>query len=167
MIGLLSIDFDGIYLLNIQISTSVGEALDNYGKLLNQSRHILYTPLPTYIWGFDTGKKPSYDGDPPTNFDHGTFAVDYTTEVKTLTDDQYRVLLLIKYISSISTCSIYCINQILQAYFTNGAIYAKTSAPNIVEIKYDFELEAWEYQIITNINLLPIPLGKQIIMTRV
>lgn len=154
-----SIDMSAIYQDYINIETAKGIGLDNYGLLLNQSRDIYYEELLVDVFGFDTNSSPTYIGEPPETLDNGTFVYDTELSIISLTDDQYRKLLLIVYISSISSCSLGNINRILQAYFTNGIIYCNKTATMELTVFVDVELEAWEYQIIKSENILPRPLG--------
>lgn len=142
--------FDKVY--NLETATTYG--LNVWGTILNTSRIIF---IPSYTatnptFGFQgTGLQP---------FNQGIFYTGAQPYYFTLTDEQYRILLLFRFVGAFSNGSIAGLNRCLKTYFRDrGLIYVEPTAKMFYNIKSDFSLTANEILILTYTNALPIPSG--------
>lgn len=158
----LTINEDTFYNDFFNINTCIGDGLDNWGKLLNVPR-VIYTPDLIECFGFDTGETPTpLDTGYPQNFDNGNFWGGQMV-ANTLTDDQYRLLLRLKYFSLNTNASLgalnYCMNIIVQ--LINPIYKAKFSEIGLMELtlEVNFYFNDLQYAIFSNKAFMPIPLG--------
>ena len=155
-----NIDFTTDY-LNIKTASTAG--LDNWGIILNQPR-VVYSGLAyAGVFGFDDGVIPSNTDDYPQNFNHGTFYNPAYAPTTSLTDTQYRALLLLLYRKYTTNNSLADLNSIIQEYaLFNGAegVPYVTSSYNM-EITYTFNytLQPYEINLFLNTDCLAVPAG--------
>lgn len=158
----LTIDEETFYTDFFNIQTCIGDGLDNWGKLLNLPRVIYMADL-TSCFGFDTGELP----DPvatgyPQNFDNGNFWGGQTAGF-TLTDDQYRFLLRLKYFSLNTNASLAALNKAINiaVQLINPAHKAKFSETGLMELtlEINFYFNAFQYAVFSDRQFIPIPVG--------
>lgn len=154
------IDFTNDY-LNIKTASTAG--LDNWGIILNQPRVVHSGLAYDGVFGFDTGVIPQNTSDYPQNFNYGTFYnVDYAPTTS-LTDTQYRALLLLLYSKYTTNNSLASLNSIIQQYalFNNAAGIPYVTSSYDMEITYTFNypLEPYEINLFLNTDCLSVPAG--------
>ena len=165
----LTINEDTFYNDFFNINTCIGDGLDNWGKLLNLPR-VVYTPDLTECFGFDTGEAPTpLDTGYPQNFDNGNFWGGQMV-ANTLTDEQYRLLLRLKYFSLNTNASLgalnYCMNVVVQ--LIDPAHKAKFVETGLMELtlEVNFYFNDLQYAIFNDRAFMPIPLGVDYIITQ-
>lgn len=137
---------------NIETATTYG--LNVWGRIVNISRQ-LYIPDNTPYFGFKDGIN---DYAP---FGQGVF---YTGkqeyDVYTLSDSQYRTLILTKALSNISNCTAQSINKVLQFLFAaRGRAYVIDLGGMKMRLVFEFGLEPFELSIVQNSGAIPRPAG--------
>jgi hypothetical protein len=170
-----NIEYRDYYKDYFNIYTASGDALDNWGIILNTSRNIQSLKL-------DTSKTLKFNKNttPITNFkpafNHGSFAPLSSVGYVSLDDNQYRCLLLMRYQTFTSNMSILSITDILNTYFSNLNKYGypntqvvsvndNFTSPTAGIIIYGFSqpLDTIESTIFTKPDshtyYLPVPLG--------
>ena len=144
---------DEFYDAYFNIATAYGEGLDNWGRILQVSR-ILKLPAATYF-GFNEAL-PGVD-----TFGFGTFfSPGNATNNYSLSDSQYRILLLAKAAANISDGSIKSINMILMGLFPNrGNAYCQDNQDQTMAYVFTFPLSTVELAIVQQSGVLPKPPG--------
>lgn len=127
-------DFDAFYTAIWNIDTAQGIGLDIWGQILDISRQINVPAI------FPTLVAPGL-----TN----------------LTDDEYRVLLLVKAMTNISACSASAINQALQLLFSadRGNAFAVNQGDMHMQYKFLFGLEPYEFAVMGTREVIPLSAG--------
>jgi hypothetical protein len=84
----------------------------------------------------------------------------YTEPVTVLNDDQFRTLILIKALSNISITSSPSFNQMLNIFFAGrGRCYVSDQGSMQMRYTFEFPLEPWEIQVISEPDILLRPAG--------
>lgn len=158
----LTIDEETFYTDFFNIQTCIGDGLDNWGKLLNLPRVIYMADL-TSCFGFGTGELP----DPvatgyPQNFNNGNFWGGQTAGF-TLTDDQYRFLLRLKYFSLTTNASLAALNKAINisVQLINPLHKAKFSETGLMALtlEVNFYFNNFQYAVFSDRQFMPIPVG--------
>ena len=125
-------NFEAFYEFVWNVNTAVGWGLDNWGRIVNISRVL---PLETGGPYFGFGEAGDRVG-----FGQGPFWGGPTiTENFTLTDDDYRILILAKAAYNITDGSVPAINQILLNLFPGrGNCYVTDGANGPVSLAFGF-----------------------------
>lgn len=130
-------DFDTFYSFVWNVETARGFGLDIWGRIVQVSRTINVpsdTPNPGYL--------------------------PFTPGVVTLTDDQYRAVILVKALANITDGTARSINQVLQNLFVSrGRCYVNDLGAMTMRYAFEFYLAPWEYVIIAQGGLAPRPAG--------
>jgi hypothetical protein len=143
---------DGFYTWVWNIDTALGFGLDLWGRILGVSR-ALYV-LPDNFFGFS-------DQTEALPFNQGVFysASSLTTNYN-LSDDAYRVLLLVKAALNITNSSIRSINSALMTLFPNyGNSYVRDNGDMTMTYVFGAALSKIDYAIVTQSGALPKPVG--------
>lgn len=181
----LTVDIADVYFNWYNLETANTEGLDNWGRILNQSRVITITEPFIRRFGFNPNPPHTITPTPtnyPLNFGFkvnnvetnslwGNFAVTTTTDI--LTNADYRKLLKFIYLgyvtdrsitSILNTVNWYCQNQ----YPNTGrwCNIIETTKPNPqVRFNFNFLLDDIEIQLFKYNDLLPRPAGVKSIVT--
>lgn len=166
-----SLDIFNVYNNIWNVLTAVGNGLDIWGKIVGVSRYLNTNTSGTYF-GFEealsglTGSQP---------FNQAPFYLGSTaTTTYTLSDEQYRRLILVKAAFNISNNTVPSINELLRIEFgtpTSGGNEPYGQAWVIdnlnMSLTYYLEFIPTEAQIaiITNSGVFPRPAGVQLILT--
>lgn len=155
-------DFDNFYNFVWNVDTAQYFGLDIWGRIVDVRRTLTIPAAETWdYFGFAT---PDDDWQP---FNQSPFysraAAGGATETFILTDTAYRKLILVKALCNISATSYPAINQILQNLFSDrGRCYALPAGTMALDYCFEFDLEAYEYAIMTQSNAVPRPSGVMI-----
>lgn len=164
----LTIDPEEFYFEFFNIDTCNAQGLDNYGRMLNQSRFIQSVESGSYYQklGF---RQVGYTPPPneyPQNFNNGNFYGGSTNpQFIELDDADYRVLLKFKYLNYTSNFSYESANRIMNLYALSRAPNYKAAViptpGKVMDITFQFnwELEDFETSIFQIRNVLPVALG--------
>lgn len=143
-------NFDAFYEFVWNVDTAKGKGLDIWGRIVGVRRELQINPSLVYF-GFDTGvndttpfgQAPFYDGLPATN----TYILE---------DDAYRVLILAKALSNISSTTAAAMNQLLQNLFPDrGRCYVNDLGNMTMRYTFEFLLEPFEIAVVTSSGVLP------------
>lgn len=167
------VDIANFYLNIWNIYTAVGYGLDVWGKIVGVSRYLQISSLNNF--GFDeaftvpsenTGAQPFNQA--PLSSGQGA------TNTYSMTDAQYRQLILVKAAANISDLSIPSINALLRAEFSNnngidpyGDAYVIDSGNMAFQYYLDFVPNQAQIAIITNSGVFPRPAGVQVTLAYV
>lgn len=175
-------NFVAFFDLIMNVDTAIGYGLDVWGRIVGVNRVILIvTPLPYF--GFEESEEA-------VGFNQAPFySGQSTTTSFTLTDEAYRLLILVKAFANISQCSIPMLNKMLltlfphrgNCYVTEGAkegpwfgfeeatdatgfnqapFYAGQAIVRMVmTYTFDFALAPVELAIVQSSGVLPKPTG--------
>lgn len=156
-------NFDAFYKLVWNVNTAQGFGLDIWGRIVDVSRQLNVVDAPTYF-GFQDGltdyapfgSAPFYSGNPAS------------TSVYTLTDDAYRVLILVKALANISATTAPALNQLLRNLFPNrGRCYVNDMGGMQMRYTFEFYLQPFEYAILTQSGVLPRPAGVSVTVLQI
>ena len=138
--------FDNIW----NVETAIGYGLDVWGKIVGVSRQLAI-PQQNFF-GFSQGdlqpfgQAPLYPG--PIQ---GTYL---------LSDDAYRLLILVKALANISSATVPSYNQLLQNLFTGrGRCYCVDLGNMQMQYTFEFYLYPYEFAILTQSGAFPRPTG--------
>lgn len=160
---ILSIDEEEFYNDCFNIQTSSGNCLDNWGRILNFSRGIKVNPDDKKSFGFYNGTSSFLT--PPSNFNNGNWHIPSAPIIQNLTDEAYRQVLQLVYLSQISNGSVGNISKILNYYYhqIDGAkkvrVKENLTKTMTLKIEFNFKLEPVEINIFSINGVLPIPVG--------
>lgn len=130
-------DFDTFYSYVWNVDTAVGFGLDIWGRIVGVERQI------------------NVPGDTPNP---GGFP--FTSGVYTMSDAQYRTVILIKALSNITNCTSGSLNHLLSSLFAGrGRCYALDMGAMTMRLTFEFWLEPFEYVIIKSSGVAPHPAG--------
>lgn len=149
-----SVDIDSFYNLVWNVDTAQGYGLDVWGRIVDVSR-ILQLASGRYL-GFEEGGTIDYDPFNQSPFYFGGTA----TSNYYLSDNAFRVLILVKALSNISICSIQNYNRMLMQLFPNrGNAYVTDVGNMICNIYFNFDLKPFEVAIIKQSGAFSNPTG--------
>jgi hypothetical protein len=160
---ILSIDEEEFYNHCFNIQTGSGDCLDNWGRILNFSRGIKTDPNDRKVFGFYNGTGSFLN--PPSNFNNGNWYKQAIPIIQNLTDDAYRQVLQLVYLSQISNGSVGNISKILNYYYQKINVSKRVRVKEnltgamTLKIEFNFKLEPVEINIFSINNVLPIPAG--------
>lgn len=141
------IDIDLFYEKIFDIYTAEGFGLDNWGVILGIGR-VIEAPPNLQCFGFDESEL-----DP---FDQNTFALDYSQlppEYVSLSDFNYRAILLYKALANISNATAETQNRLLSVLVATGAggftgpAYALEVGPMIIRWVFEHYLNSFQVEI--------------------
>jgi Protein of unknown function (DUF2612) len=134
------------------IDTAISYGLDLWGRILGVSR-LLYIPnaqLPFFGFRYSNGLP----------FNQATFYTDPGTHAYSLSDSQYRILLLAKAYSNICGSSAKVINTILKQIFgSSGKCCTVDNGDMTASYVFEFNLTPIQYAILTQSGVIPNPAG--------
>lgn len=149
-----SVLIDDFYRLIWNVDTAEGYGLDVWGRIVGVGRQLT---IP------DPGKYFGFSAAPPDwlPFDQAPFyAGAPLTDNFTLTDDAYRVLILVKAAANIARTDIPTLNSLMARLFAGrGRAYVNDLGSMQMRYTFEFYLEPYEFAIITNSGVLPRPTG--------
>lgn len=164
---LLTIDPEVFRETYFDIYTCEKEGLDNWGRILNISRSITVINVYNGVFGF--GRKEYYPIPAtgyPQNFNNGRFFnPDYSgdSEKISLTDSQYRLVLLFRYRTLTCNMSLFSINKIINQLITeiDKTYRCHVYMSGFMQLTYSFNfiLSPWIKAIFQNRNIFPVPAG--------
>ena len=130
-------DFDTFYDYVWNVETAVGFGLDIWGRIVNVGRGI-DVPAGT----------PNPGGFP------------FVVGPYTMTDAEYRTVILVKALSNITNGTAQSINQLLSNLFaTRGRTYVMDTGKMTMQFTFEFFLKPFEYVIISSSGVAPRPAG--------
>ncbi|APA83229.1 DUF2612 domain-containing protein [Francisella tularensis] len=139
--------------------TCKAEGLDNWGRILKVSRAIDVLDFDN-IFGFDTAAD---DDQFPMNFDNGVFyGVDSNRQ--SLNDEDYRILLIFRYLSFVLDKSIKSCNHAVNIYTKlkdknyKGWIENKKDEVGFI-YRFNYTLSPVEITLFKYMKILPCPAG--------
>lgn len=160
-----SADLQNIYTYLWNISTAVGQGLDNWGQIVGVSRNLQvpsnYTPF-----GFYDGEN-SY-----LPFNQAPFYTSATGAFP-LSDDAFRLLILVKALANIIAVVAPSLNTLLQRLFASHAvdgytrIYALDQGDMKMQITAEFFMEPWEIAVLTQSGAVPRPAGVEATLVQI
>lgn len=136
------------------ILTAQGYGLDVWGRIVGVSRIINVASGKSL--GFDEGGTIDYDPFGQSKFYSGTIA----TSNYALSDDAFRVLILVKALSNISRTSISICNKILMQLFPGrGNAYVSDTGSMNARLTFEFALLPFEIAILKQSGAFSNPTG--------
>lgn len=156
-----SVDIDLFYSSVWNVATATGYGLDVWGRIVNVQRTI-QVPISSNFFGF----AEAFDSGAPTTgpqpFEQAPFynGAATPTYAYTLTDDDYRKLVLVKAMANISDCSAPNLNKLLTFLFSGrGKVYVEDLGGMTMRYKFEFTLTPVERSIMTYSTAVPRPAG--------
>lgn len=146
-------DLDAFYDFVWNVETAQAWGLDIWGKIVDVSRALKVPAVPNNF-GFkeSTGSQPF--GQAPF------YAGLSSTGTYLLSDDAYRILILVKALANITDCSSRSLNQLLQNLFKGrGKAYVNDLGGMQMRYTFEFYLQPYELAIITQSGALPSTAG--------
>jgi len=159
----LSIPVRDFYNHFYNLQTCDTQGLNNWGKILNQTRNTL-VPDYSQVVGFENGIPPDpIDTGYPQNFNNGNFYGGQTRTV-ILDDAKYRLLLQLIYQKYSVDCSVAActnvINYYIQQRYNNPAYYCEIIEGNMEFVYlFSFTPQDWEIALFKYSQVLPKPAG--------
>jgi hypothetical protein len=151
-----SADINKFYSDMFNISTAVGYGLDCWGRIVNVSR-VLSVPaaVPTENYlGF------AESGTGVFAFGWGIWYLGVRNNNFVLSDDAYRLLILLKAAANIANCSIPGINFILKQLFVGqGRAYVTDVGDMQLVLAFEFILSPVQVAILLQSGIVPTPCG--------
>lgn len=148
-------DFDAFFRLVWNVETAVGWGLDNWGRIVGVGR-VLHVSTGTESFGWEEGGTTDYTGFGQAPF----FGGGAVTSNFSLSDLNYRRLILAKAAANITDGSIPAINQILLGLFPGrGNCYATDGLDMTMTYTFEFALTPVEQAIVGQSGVLPKPVG--------
>ncbi len=148
-------NLDDFFDLIWNVDTAVGYGLDVWGRIVGVSRTLEVATGD--FFGFDETGQPDITGFNQAPF----FTGDPFTQNFTLSDADYRTLILAKAFSNLSDCSIPSINELLRRLFPSagGNAYVVDNEDMTITFTFRFILTAVQLAIVENSGVLPKPVG--------
>lgn len=136
------------------VDTARGVGLDIWGRIVVIGRELRVEQ--SDYFGYNTGGVQSWQP-----FNQGSFyAGPGVTDVYRLTDNAYRVLILAKALSNISSADSKSLNRVLNELFPGrGRAYVNDLGSMSMRVTFEFPLEPWERSVLTAPNVMPRPAG--------
>lgn len=155
------VDIDLFFNSMWNIATAAGYGLDVWGRIVNVQRTI-QVPISSNYWGFSE----AYDAGAPTTgpqpFGQAPFFAGSAspTYAYTLTDDDYRKLVLVKAMANISDCSALNLNKLITFLFAGrGKVYVEDLGGMAMRYRFEFSLTSVERAIMSYSTAVPRPAG--------
>ena len=166
-----SLDIANFYNNIWNVATAVGNGLNIWGQIVGVSRYLNTNASGTYF-GFEEALSGSTGSQP---FNQAPFYVGNTsTSTYTLSDEQYRRLILVKAAFNISNNTVPSINELLRVEFGTptpggndpyGQAWIIDNLNMTLTYYLNFIPNAAQIAIITNSGVFPRPAGVQLILT--
>jgi hypothetical protein len=166
-----SIDILNFYNNIWNVATAVGNGLNIWGEIVGVSRYLSTSATVSYF-GFEEGLSGSTGSQP---FNQAPFYVGQTsTSTYTLSDEQYRRLILVKAAFNISNNTVPSINELLRIEFGTptlggsepyGQAWVIDNLNMSLTYYLDFTPSSAQLAIITNSGVFPRPAGVELILT--
>jgi hypothetical protein len=149
--------FDSLYDNMWSVLTAVDYGLDSWGRIVGVTRTLQLPPSTAQFFGFQASADPTHF----TGFNQAPF---YTgqqlTSTVSLSDQDFRTLILAKAAANICDGSIPAINAVLLALFPNrGACYVTDPGGMQMAYTFEFALTPIELAIVEQSGVLPKPVG--------
>ena len=153
----------------LDILTATTAGLDNWGNILNQTRVVSYGLVYPKVFGYFNGDVITNTDDYPQNMYDSNFYNPLYDVTISLTDTQYRALLMLLYQKYTINNSISALNAAIQQYaFLTGApgVPCVFSTYNM-QITYQFNYQPLPYEVklFYDTPLLPKPAGVALNLT--
>ena len=150
---------DEIFDVMWNVMTAQGYGLDCWGRIVGVTRTLQLPPGTNQFFGFQVAEDPAHF----TGFNQAPFfSGEQLTSNVTLSDDQFRILVLAKAAANICDGSIPAINAVLLALFPNrGACYVTDLGGMQMTYTFNFALTPIELAIVDQSGVLPKPVGVQ------
>lgn len=146
------VDIDAFYSKVWNVLTAQGWGLDVWGRIVGVSR-VLTLPATDYF-GFEEAPLQPFGQAPMFSPENGS------TTNYVLTDDAFRVLILVRALSNISNSSIKTYNTILMELFPGRGNAYVTDTGNMTErLTFEFPLQPFEVAILKESGALSPPTG--------
>ena len=142
------------------LRTCTTQGIDNWGRILNQSRVIQYFDF-TDIFGFDLGLPPPEPHEYPQNYNHGNF-FSFGGSSTSLDDTAYRALLQFTYFNQTIDCSVGACVSVVNYYVRQSNPNNKcvlTESNMSFNYAFNYQLQGWEIVLFTYTKILPTPAG--------
>lgn len=141
------------YNLVMDIPSANGYGLDNWGRIVGIGRTVNFVnPAGEYL-GFTDGFYP---------FNERPFSAPGSgTDTWELTNDAYREIILLKAMSNIVYATAPNINALMRSMF-NDPCYCLISGHMQMQYIFEFELSAYQRNLVYNTEILPRPCGVEI-----
>lgn len=152
-------DFDNFFWWVWNVDTAQGFGLDDWGKIVNIGRDLTIPAEPFYF-----GFSEALPGAQP--FDQAPFFNGFgDTQTYTLSDEQYRKLILTKALSNITTTTAPAINQLLQNLFSDsGRAYVHDLGGMRMMYTFEFVLSPFQFAVLTQSGAIARPAGVDAIL---
>ena len=138
------------------IDTAQGYGLDVWGRIVGVERTLEVPSVGVYYLGFSEPVDPYITGFGQAPFYNG----DQVTYTYTMSDDEYRVVILAKAAANISDGSARGMNQIMIALFPGrGRCYVRDNLDMSLTYVFEFELTPVEVATVAQSGVLPRPTG--------
>lgn len=152
-----SADINKFYRDMWDISTAVGYGLDCWGRIVGVSR-VLSVPVTVDTSESYLGFEESGSGVFP--FGWGIWYLGVRNNNFVLSDDAYRLLILLKAAANITNCSIPGINFILKQLFVGpGRAYVIDVGDMQLVLAFEFILSPVQVAILLQSGIVPVPCG--------
>lgn len=144
-------DLDAFYSMVWDVDTATGFGLDIWGRIVGVSRE-LELPSAEGNFGFEEGE--DYRPFGQASFYNGHL----TSDIYALADSAYRVLILVKALGNISSCTAQSINQLLKNLFSDrGRCYVNDLGGMRMRFVFEFALHPYELAILSQSGAVPRP----------
>jgi hypothetical protein len=145
-------DINNFYTNVWNVDTATGYGLDMWGRRVNVSRTV--TLVGGNYFGFaEAADAASFNSEP---FFSGVPA----TLNYVLSDDAYRLLIMVKALSNISRCSVSVYNQILRQLFPGrGNAYVSDNGNMAARLSFEFALAPFEISVLKQSAAFSNPTG--------
>ena len=144
-------DIDEFFDYVFNVETAQGFGLDILGRIVGVTRTIIISD--SEFFGFDGSELRGFNQAP-------FFAGHVDGNAFTLTDPEFRRLILLKALSNISDSAAPSINRLLSNYFEGrGKCYVDDLGGMKIAYVFEFELLPFEVELIQNSGVMPRPAG--------
>lgn len=144
-------DLDTFYDYVWNVKTAVGFGLDIWGAIVGVGRNLT-VPNGTFFGFAGTGYQPF--GQAPF------YSVAGSTVTYPLSDEAYRVLILVKALANISNSTTFAYNRLLNILFAGrGRCYVLDLGNMQMQYTFEFALQPFEIAILNTSGAVPKPAG--------
>lgn len=148
-----SANIDAFYDVVWNVDSAQGFGLDIWGRIVGVTRNIRVAASDAYF-GFQEGVNYQPFGQAPFN----SMAAASGTSIYSLTDDAFRVLILVKALANISDSTSRAYNRLLQNLFAGrGRCYVHDTGGMQMRYVFEFDLLPYEISIMTASGAFPRP----------